>query len=163
MCLEGETRRRRLDRRLAKSFATQIPSALYPLIRAYLLGYATAVGPRLLTLLLQFLTSKKPKDGSTEDINKNFVQSLPRVLRRALDWRGFPAFCAILVGGSTLLEACSTFREAQCCPHSILYPFKLMGGLGPLPAFPKPRSLQVVHTKSDQVKLFETEVMQAVH
>src|ERR1044071_4678442 len=36
-----------------------IPLVLRPLVRAYLLGYASAVAPRLLTLLLQLLTRLK--------------------------------------------------------------------------------------------------------
>jgi hypothetical protein len=89
-----------LDARMPSS----IPSSLRPLVRAYLLGYATAVGPRLLTLLLQFFTSRKPKHGRAEEANRQFARSLAGVLRSALGLRRFPAFCAFLVGGSTLLE-----------------------------------------------------------
>jgi hypothetical protein len=35
--------------------------------------------------------------------------SLEHILRTGLDWRRFPTFCAVLVGGSSLLEV-SPFR-----------------------------------------------------
>jgi hypothetical protein len=88
---------------------------LRPLVRAYLLGYVSSVAPRLLTLLLQHLTRRKLKRQAQEPATtpagaqpqKNgepFLEALQRILRGGLDWQRFPTFCAVLVGGSTLLE-----------------------------------------------------------
>ncbi|KAI1869081.1 uncharacterized protein JN550_006068 [Neoarthrinium moseri] len=81
-----------------------IPPSLRPLVRAYVLGYATAVAPRLLTLVLrQYVTKRKPSlDRSVTQ--PSFLPSLLHIFREGLDVRRFPAFCALLVGGSTLLE-----------------------------------------------------------
>ncbi|GAB1313331.1 hypothetical protein MFIFM68171_03541 [Madurella fahalii] len=91
-----------------------IPPILRPLVRAYLLGYASSVAPRLLTLLLQHLTRRRhrERDGATttagaQQQHKNgepFLAALQRILRGGLDWQRFPTFCAVIVGGSTLLE-----------------------------------------------------------
>lgn len=85
-----------------------LPPALRPLVRAYLLGYASAVAPRLLTLLLQHVSRRKarsakclPADG---DDDGSFAESALRILRTGLEPQRFPTFCALLVGGSTLLQ-----------------------------------------------------------
>ncbi|KAK0626093.1 integral membrane protein [Immersiella caudata] len=87
----------------------KIPPALRPLVRAYLLGYASAVAPRVLTLLLQHPTrwkhaKKLQQRQKTQQNDDSFLDSLGRILRGGLDPRRFPTFCAALVGGSTLLE-----------------------------------------------------------
>ncbi len=78
-----------------------VPDILRPLIRAYLLGYASSTVPRLLTLLITRLSKrrKSPQDG------ESFGVSVLRILRGGLEWQRFPTFCAALVGGSTLLQA----------------------------------------------------------
>ncbi|KAH8899516.1 hypothetical protein GQ53DRAFT_314019 [Thozetella sp. PMI_491] len=86
-----------------------IPLLLRPLIRAYLLGYASAVGPRLLTLVLQHLTRRRHKDapaspGGHQLSRESFLAGLQRILRYGLEWRRFPTFCAVIIGGSTILE-----------------------------------------------------------
>ncbi|KAK4122611.1 hypothetical protein N657DRAFT_620536 [Parathielavia appendiculata] len=89
-----------------------IPPALRPVVRAYLLGYAYAVGPRLLTLLLQHvarrrLTRRANKQTTTAHDTQNgepFSAAFRGILMRALDWQSFPTFCAALVGGTALLE-----------------------------------------------------------
>lgn len=84
-----------------------IPPALRPLVRAYLLGYLSAVAPRLLTLVLQHVSNRKrktPKYALPERDEYSFVDSVGHVLRTGLDPRRFPTFCAALVGGSTLLQ-----------------------------------------------------------
>lgn len=110
-----------------------IPPVLRPLVRAYLLGYASTVAPRLLTLVFQQLvkTRKKGRDVAAT-INKTsttpngavvkhdaeehphpaqqpFLVALRHILRSGLDWQRFPTFCAALAGGSTLLEVCSSY------------------------------------------------------
>ncbi|KAL7944438.1 hypothetical protein V8C42DRAFT_326772 [Trichoderma barbatum] len=84
-----------------------LPAALRPLVRAYLLGYASAVAPRLLTLMLQFISKKRrsaKKYLSSDRDERSFKDSAFRILRTGLDPRRFPTFCAALVGGSTLLQ-----------------------------------------------------------
>jgi hypothetical protein len=84
-----------------------IPPALRPLVRAYLLGYASAVLPRLLTLVLQHLSNRKrktPKYALPERDENTFLESAKHVLKTGLDPCRFPTFCAALVGGSTLLQ-----------------------------------------------------------
>lgn len=85
-----------------------IPPALRPLVRAYLLGYASAVLPRLLTLVLQHLSNRRRKapDYALPERDENtFLDSCKHVLKTGLDPCRFPTFCAALVGGSTLLQA----------------------------------------------------------
>ncbi|KAI1095468.1 hypothetical protein F5B19DRAFT_346046 [Rostrohypoxylon terebratum] len=82
-----------------------IPPLLRPLIRAYVLGYASAVAPRLLTLVLQYVTRRKNKGvASAIRPHDSFITSLQRILRGGLELQRFPTFCAALVGGTTLLE-----------------------------------------------------------
>jgi hypothetical protein len=85
------------------SLERSIPPVLRPLVRAYVLGYASSTVPRLLALLLAHLSrrrksrSKKKQDG--------LLSSAGSVLLKGLDPQRFPTFCAALIGGSTLLEA----------------------------------------------------------
>ncbi|PNY28523.1 Uncharacterized protein TCAP_01559 [Tolypocladium capitatum] len=84
-----------------------LPPALRPLVRAYLLGYASAVAPRLLTLILQHLSRRRTKNKKTlpaELDERTFGESVVHVLRTGLEPQRFPTFCAVLVGGSTLLQ-----------------------------------------------------------
>ena len=83
-----------------------VPPILRPMLRAYLLGYLSAVAPRLLTLLLQRFTRRRKGEPrlSENPPRASFLESVGEVLRRGLDWQRFPTFCAVLVGGSTLLE-----------------------------------------------------------
>ncbi|KAK9442016.1 integral membrane protein [Metarhizium brunneum] len=85
-----------------------IPPPLRPLVRAYLLGYASAVLPRLLTLVLQHLSNRKrktPNYALPERDENTFLESAKHVLKTGLDPCRFPTFCAALVGGATLLQA----------------------------------------------------------
>jgi len=87
-----------------------IPPPLRPLVRAYALGYASAVVPRLFTLVLQQVTTARrgrggPDNGALQPPPREpSVASLQRILRGGLDPQRFPTFCAALVGGSTLFE-----------------------------------------------------------
>ncbi|KAI0865554.1 integral membrane protein [Xylaria cubensis] len=89
-----------------------IPPALRPVIRAYVLGYASAVAPRVLTLVLQYgarwrrrRESKGPAVvNGTQPQEDSFVASLRRILSGGLDPQRFPTFCATLIGGTTLLD-----------------------------------------------------------
>ncbi|KAH6891119.1 hypothetical protein B0T10DRAFT_560385 [Thelonectria olida] len=81
-----------------------VPEILRPLIRAYLLGYATAVGPRLLTLILQHVMGKRRKQLSPDQEDGSFVKSAKHIVRMGFNPQRFPTFCAVLAGGSTLLQ-----------------------------------------------------------
>ena len=99
-----------------------VPPILRPMLRAYLLGYLSAVAPRLLTLLLQRFTRRRRGDPKSAEKrpSASFLESVGEVLRRGLDWQRFPTFCAVLVGGSTLLEVrnfCSTTLPYPCRSH----------------------------------------------
>jgi hypothetical protein len=91
-----------------------IPPILRPLVRAYILGYASAVGPRLLTLLLQHIARRRRNETKSTTTARfaqpaePFPAALQRILRGGLDWQRFPTFCAVLVGGTTLLEVSLT-------------------------------------------------------
>jgi hypothetical protein len=99
-----------------------IPPILRPLVRAYLLGYASSVAPRLLTLLLQHVTRRKQKQTTTAHDAQNgqpFLSSLQHILQGGLDWQRFPTFCAALVGGTTLLEVGKTLSSYR---HTLARP-----------------------------------------
>jgi hypothetical protein len=80
-----------------------IPPVLRPVLRAYVLGYASSTAPRLLTLLLTHLSRRRKNiDDRPDDY---FWTSFVQILKGGLELQRFPTFCASLVGGSTLLEA----------------------------------------------------------
>ncbi|EFQ30045.1 uncharacterized protein GLRG_05189 [Colletotrichum graminicola M1.001] len=81
-----------------------IPPILRPLLRAYLLGYASAVAPRILTLLMQYITKKRRRVSKENGQCDGFVERFRQIVLTGLDPQRFPTFCAVLVGGSTLLE-----------------------------------------------------------
>jgi hypothetical protein len=86
-----------------------VPPALRPLVRAYVLGYGSAVLPRLVTLLLQRFTQWRRrhhhKNTSTaERDDRSFAEAVLHILGTGLELHRFPAFCAALIGGTTLLE-----------------------------------------------------------
>ncbi|KAI1489142.1 integral membrane protein [Biscogniauxia mediterranea] len=83
-----------------------IPPILRPLIRAYVLGYASAVAPRVLTLVLQYASKRRGNKGpaNVTRLHDSFFASLQHILCGGLELQRFPTFCAALVGGTTLLE-----------------------------------------------------------
>lgn len=85
------------------SFERAVPPVLRPVLRAYLLGYASSTAPRVLTLLLLHLSRRRKNIDEKPD--DSFLPSLLRVLKGGLEPQRFPTFCAALVGGSTLFEA----------------------------------------------------------
>ena len=82
-----------------------VPHLLQPVLRAYLLAYASTVAPKIVSLVVRAAVKiyrrRKVDDKSRRP---QFLLSLRRVLIEALHWQRFPAFCATLVGGSTLLQ-----------------------------------------------------------
>ncbi|PBP21947.1 integral membrane protein [Diplocarpon rosae] len=84
----------------SRSLEQRIPLLLRPILRAYVLGYASSTAPRILTLLLTHRSRRR------ENVDKKpdhaFFYSALRILRGGLELQRFPAFCAAIVGGSTL-------------------------------------------------------------
>ncbi|UZP42299.1 hypothetical protein NXS19_010115 [Fusarium pseudograminearum] len=84
-----------------------VPEILRPLIRAYLLGYASAVAPRLLTLVLQHVAKRRRKAANQLSLDlddSSFFRSAIRIVKTGFNPQRFPTFCAILAGGTTLLQ-----------------------------------------------------------
>ncbi|CAK7233914.1 hypothetical protein SBRCBS47491_008772 [Sporothrix bragantina] len=83
-------------------------------MRAYLLGYASSVAPRLLTVLLTYFTAyRRQRRGQplahSEKASFAYVcDSVRHILRSGLELRRFPTFCATLISGSTLFESKQT-------------------------------------------------------
>jgi hypothetical protein len=76
-------------------------------VRAYVLGYASSVIPRLMTLLLQYAAAKSKRNRrSTTPVKpvRPIAASVAHIFRTALELHRFPAFCAALVGGTSLLQ-----------------------------------------------------------
>lgn len=86
----------------SRSLEQRMPLLLRPVVRAYVLGYASSTTPRILTLLLTHLSRRRKNIDEKPD--DHFLHSLIRILRGGLELQRFPTFCAALVGGSTLLE-----------------------------------------------------------
>lgn len=115
-----------------------VPALLRPLVRAYILGYATTVTPRLITLVLrQYVTTKKARkargtssgadavssgsDSSSSSLQQPALSTpLLHILRGGLELQRFPTFCALLVGGSSLLEVSETILSSFCVLFSDL-------------------------------------------
>lgn len=89
----------------SKSLDKAIPLILRPLFRAYILGYASSAGPRLLTLVLVHLNRHRKDIDLRPEGEDHFWSSLVGILKGGLEIQRFPTFCAALVGGSTLLQA----------------------------------------------------------
>ncbi|KAI0532231.1 integral membrane protein [Xylaria digitata] len=83
-----------------------IPPILRPVFRAYVLGYASVVAPRILTLILQNGARWRKGRGLKKETQSqnSFIASLRHILCTGLDPQRFPTFCATLVGGTTLVD-----------------------------------------------------------
>ncbi|KAF5875346.1 putative integral membrane protein [Botrytis fragariae] len=84
----------------SQSLDTAIPIILRPLFRAYILGYASSAGPRLLTLFLVHLSRHRKNIDPRPDGEGYFWTSLVGILKGGLEIQRFPTFCAALVGGT---------------------------------------------------------------
>lgn len=93
----------------SKSLESQlrIPLLLRPLLRAYVLGYASSTGPRLISLILRHVAKNRKRviigngEGQPQHV---FLSSLLGILRGGLELQRFPTSCALLAGGSTMLQ-----------------------------------------------------------
>ena len=108
----------------SRKWDESVPPVLRPLIRAYILGYASSVGPRIVTLVLQFISARQQQRRRRRDPasdpdapqllsdspppQESFASSLRRILVSGFDPQRFPAFCAALIGGATILEVRTT-------------------------------------------------------
>lgn len=103
-----------------------VPPLLRPLLRAYLLGYAFSVGPRLLALVLHHalkLARRRQKAAGGPAENKpepQLLESLSKTVQAGFEWQRFPTFCAALVGGSTLLEVWFVRTRTWIITHRLL-------------------------------------------
>ena len=98
------------------SLERSIPPVLRPLVRAYVLGYASSTIPRLLSLLLTHLIRKRKNNDKKKP--NSLLSSAGSILLKGLDPQRFPTFCAALIGGSTLLEARdNSFPETSRIPR----------------------------------------------
>ncbi len=89
-----------------------VPPQLRPVVRAYILGYASAVAPRLLTLAVQHILKLRrnseqllPSDPEDEP---TFLAGTRHILLSGFDPQRFPTFCAVLVAGTSLLHVRSS-------------------------------------------------------
>jgi hypothetical protein len=87
-----------------KALARGLQPLLKPILRAYALGFASSTTPRVLTLLLTHLSKSRRK--SVQDAAQDdFFASLVHILAQGLKVQRFATFCALLTGGSTILQA----------------------------------------------------------
>ncbi|KAI1471917.1 uncharacterized protein F4812DRAFT_467804 [Daldinia caldariorum] len=134
-----------LPPRSRKRLDESIPPIIRPLIRAYVLGYASTVTPRLLTLILKHVTRSRRDKGAVivTQPHDSFISSLQRIVRGGLELQRFPTFCAALVGGTTLLEARSPMitlymldarfeTYSRCYPESVKLTYLSIEGFAEL-------------------------------
>lgn len=93
-----------------KLYSAQLQLLLRPLIKAYVLGYASSTTPQLLTVLVSLIT-RKPRAGEDSRL-KHAAIRLYEILRNSLHIQRFPAFCAAIIGGATLLKV--RFLSHEC-------------------------------------------------
>jgi len=91
--------------RRTRSLEHVVSPPFRPVFRAYILGYASSTGPRLLTLILTHLSRRRKNNNNENHDDDSFCLALFRILKGGLEFQRFPTFCAALVGGSTLLQA----------------------------------------------------------
>lgn len=110
--LSAGSRTRAAARAPRRSGVLAVPPQLRPVVRAYILGYASAVAPRLLTLAVQHILKLRrnseqllPSDPEDEP---TFLAGARHILRSGFDPQRFPTFCAVLVAGTSLLHVRSS-------------------------------------------------------
>lgn len=115
---------------------------LRPAARAYLLGYAFTVGPRLLSLIRYhiLLQLRKRRRGHSDHVSgretqASFLQSARNTLTGGLELDRFATFCAALVGGCTLLEV---YLPPLLAVHHLPCPKRVWAPLLTCPTPPQP-------------------------
>lgn len=93
-----------------KTSTDRLRELLRPLVRAYVLGYASSTTPRLLTLLVT-LATRQSKDGEDRKFQRALFSAY-RILRGGLELQRFPTFCAALIGGTSLLQVRRSFDSS---------------------------------------------------
>lgn len=87
-----------------RSFEHGVPPVLRPILRAYVLGYASSTFPRIMTLALLYIGRKgKNLAGKSED---RVLISLAKILKGGLEPQRFPTFCKCQVLGELLHLLC---------------------------------------------------------
>ncbi|KLU91906.1 integral membrane protein [Magnaporthiopsis poae ATCC 64411] len=81
-----------------------VPPLLRPMLRAWVLGYGSSVAPRVLTLVIQTFARRRNLKNTAQQPRPPFLRALVHILCGGLDPQRFPTFCALLVGGTTLLQ-----------------------------------------------------------
>ncbi|EJT79193.1 integral membrane protein [Gaeumannomyces tritici R3-111a-1] len=81
-----------------------VPPLLRPMLRAWALGYGSSVAPRVLTLVIQTFARGRNLKNTAQQPRPPFLRALIHILCGGLDPQRFPTFCALLVGGTTLLQ-----------------------------------------------------------
>lgn len=76
--------------------ANRVISLTKPLARAYFFGYLSSTSPRIINVLAALARRKISPSVA--------IHRLLQIFRQAAELNRFPAFCGILVGGSTLLQ-----------------------------------------------------------
>ncbi|KAK7228845.1 hypothetical protein V2G26_001015 [Clonostachys chloroleuca] len=99
---------------------SSLPPALRPLVRAYVTGYATTVGPRLLALIVSHISRKRRKSSkqSKTEETPSLIHPLLHVITTGFEPQRFPTFCAVVAGGSTLLL---TYRIELIALHPMFF------------------------------------------
>lgn len=89
----------------AATWDRNVPPLLRPMLRAWVLGYGSSVAPRVLTLVIQTFARRRNLKNTAQQPRPPFLRALVHILCGGLDPQRFPTFCALLVGGTTLLQA----------------------------------------------------------
>lgn len=97
----------RHQNRNIKASKDRLRELLRPLVKAYVLGYASSTTPRLLTLLVTLVT-RQSKDGEDRKFQRALFSAY-WILRGGLELQRFPTFCAALIGGTSLLQVRRSF------------------------------------------------------
>ena len=92
----------RHQERNIKASTDRLRELLRPVVKAYVLGYASSTTPRLLTLLVTLVT-RKSKDVEGRKFQRALFSAY-RILRGGVELQRFPTFCAALIGGASLLQ-----------------------------------------------------------
>ena len=103
----------------SRTLEQRLPPSLRPVLRAYVLGYASSTLPRLLTLVLtHFNRRRKHAEEKSKD---DFLLAISKILRGGLELQRFPTFCAALVGGATLLEVGAVSEHSLRLSHNVWF------------------------------------------
>lgn len=107
----------RHQNRNIKASIDRLRELVRPLVKAYVLGYASSTTPRLVTLLVTLVT-RQSKDGEDRKFQRALFSAY-RILRGGLELQRFPTFCASLIGGTSLLQVRRSFSFSYSTPRML--------------------------------------------